>query len=206
MFTGFCGFADIALLIDGSDSIQEQGANDWNKYLHFIKELVSAFGKLGGSIHISLTTFDNAGRVQQKFTPLKNFNLTRITSYPFFGGQGILLKGLRKVAQRIIKESGDRPNAPNALIVFSDIKVDQRNILVMEEARNLRIQGNRIVSVGLMKHVDEDIMRVIASNVQTDYINITDFKQPLGAIERILYRTCIPTNIEKPTEGKYIFI
>ncbi len=34
----------------------------------------------------SYTSFDNIGRVQQKFTPLTKFNLTRNTLYTFFCG------------------------------------------------------------------------------------------------------------------------
>ncbi len=159
---------------------------------------------INGDINIGVVTFDVMARIQIPLTNLNSFDIKRINDITFFGGEGNLFIGLRDVDQQVIRRIGDRPIAPNVVMVISDTTISERQSNIMDIAKKIRDDGSRIISVGLTDNVDEDLLRVISSNVLKDYISISDFHVLPDMARDVVGIACAPSTIPQPTVGKYI--
>ena len=90
-------------------------------------------------------------------------------------------------------QDGDRPNAPNIILLITDGVPNPYDPDELEATVNaVKATGARIVGVGIGDGVNDDIMRSIVSSPASDnYFQLANFNAITAMLERIVQQTCI---------------
>lgn len=186
---------DLVLVIDSSGSIQQ---NRLNSIKNFLVTLISNLDVEPTRTRVGAVFFSQNATVQ--FTLDQYINrqdvIQAIINTPFIGGRTNIADGQRKARLNVLTQSGDRANAQNVVLLFTDgnHNIDTGNTLF--ENRLLKATGGTssnwgyttviTVSVGADGFVDLGMMGALASepyfihtfNV-TSYNNLATLSSPV---------------------------
>lgn len=203
-----CDVADIVFIVDSSGSIQETDTANWGRVLDFIKQVIRKFGATGGDIHFAVVDYsDNAIVEFDLSTYGRDINriIARIDTITYFQGRTDIADGLQTAREQVFGRAGDRPNAPNLAILLTDGVPNEREADTRPQADLLKTIA-KILVVGVTNKIDEQLLRYIATNSRTDYINTPDFAALEGIIDNLVRGACptLAPVTPRPTPGKGI--
>ncbi|OWF42080.1 Collagen alpha-6(VI) chain [Mizuhopecten yessoensis] len=156
--------ADIMILIDGSDSIQDQ---NWREIKNFVSQLVTNFDVGRDAIHVGFVVYSSDVGDHIGLQPFKPKNVLRTLS-------GILrqpkastntAKGIAYVRNEF--KTRGRAGVPKILIVITDGSSDNPRE-TRKQANIAKIEGIRVIAVGIGQTF-RDELRQIASRPEKVY-------------------------------------
>ncbi|XP_067664322.1 uncharacterized protein [Haliotis asinina] len=181
---------DILLIDDVSTSIS--GAH-YEKMKDFEVELVSSSDIEPSVVNVALMTFSGMARV---IFPLKSYTdnktaAVQAAKVPHYeGGSTFLGDAVRLAASDVFVESnGDRPDAENVVIIFTDGKSSQVSVIASNIIK-LHAEATVFV-VPVTTDVDQSTIRLAASPPYQGHIFPISNDLALDKIkERTIYQTC----------------
>ena len=182
---------DVAFLLDSSSSV---GDRNFKKSLHFVKNITEKMSFLSGKTQVSLMTFSDDVRVEFQLNDYTNKKdiLYAMEQSLYDPGGTFLMEALRRVREDVfVPERGDRPSAPNIVVLLVD---GVSNILPQEtlpEGRKSKRAGIHIISVGVGLEKKTEI-RGLASNEDSLFL-VDGFNHLESLVDQVLDRLCADT-------------
>ncbi|XP_012943791.1 collagen alpha-6(VI) chain-like [Aplysia californica] len=162
--------ADIAIVFHLSSGIAP--ANIPKYFVPFLKAILEKANIDGGDVRVSLTNFAKRPRVRfnlAKFKTsadvMKQINAIGRKDRARVGNGANALKNVR--TKIFSKKGGDRPDAPNAVILIMDNKSVGNQKVFFREAEQLKATGAKIITVGMAK-ANAAELRAVASQPADD--------------------------------------
>lgn len=177
--------ADIMILIDGSDSIQD---SDWRNMLLFVKNLINQFDVAEDAIHIGMVVYSSTIGDHIALQPFKNKRLLGLFAENLRHPKGSTNtgKGIAYAVEQF-KIYG-RPNTPKIMIVITDGSSDNPRDTAFQ-ANIAKNQGIRILAVGIGGQQFREELRKIASRIEKVYVR-TSFRELMKLVESIRNMVC----------------
>ncbi|ELU18068.1 hypothetical protein CAPTEDRAFT_56746, partial [Capitella teleta] len=115
---------DLLFLVDGSGSIEQKGADNWNLVISFINSLAGQFDIGPGQTRVGMVTFSNKAQIRIKLNEYYDIDaFTEATQNPSFygGGNTNMSMGLEVAKDSFFTvENGDRLGVPDVVIMLTD--------------------------------------------------------------------------------------
>ena len=173
MILSDCSNADIALVVDTSDSVRTVW-NAQNGLQTFLRLFIEQFDIGFDRTRISSQTFGNSGIVNwilRRHLDLTSM-LNAVPTQRFVGGRTLYDEALRVVrTQQFTETSGDRPNSPNIVVLVTDgTESMEARFAVLQEAQRLRDAGATIYVIGYGPNANREYLQQIAGDPRRIYI------------------------------------
>lgn len=116
---------DISIVIDRTKSV---GANNYDKMLDSVKDLISSYEVGKDKTHFSIVTFADQAEVRVSLGDSKYYSkaalykrLDEMKAKDKLGGVTRTDRALKTVGEEVfVKKNGDRPGSPNVMIILTD--------------------------------------------------------------------------------------
>ena len=181
--------ADIVFVVDASGSI---GPANWEITIDVIQQLVNLLQIGPDAVQVGFVRFNETATTQfrlNQFRDAQSVNAA-VSRVVYTGGMTNLAGGLRQARVDLFQEfNGDRPNAPNMVIVLTDGRPDTEISNTVREADLLKSAGADIITVGVTGNVDGPQLMQIASNPRATLF-VNDFSRLQAEVQRIADLTC----------------
>lgn len=169
--------ADIGILLDGSDSINDRG---FIKEKNFAANLINNLDIGPDTIHASVIVYSTLIGQTIPFTPFKPKTLltilTRNLKQPKVGTN--TAKGINKMREYFRTQG--RSNAPKVMVIVTDGR-STRPRETIAEAELAKREGIVVIAVGVGTEIFRDELRQIATN-ERKLFEVSDF----AALQRII--------------------
>lgn len=152
--------ADIMILLDGSDSIQDR---DWYKMKEFVQLLIDNFDIARDAIHLGMVVYSSRIGDHIGLNSFKDKNMLKLLAGALNHPKDSTntAKGIEYVREKF--RSDGRPGVPKIAIVITDGSSDNpRNTKL--QANAAKNEGIKVLAVGVGGHMFKDELRSIASN------------------------------------------
>lgn len=139
---------DLAILVDGSGSIKR---NNFLRVKSFLKKLIDSLVIGFSQTRVALVQFSRSARVEFYFKRYGNARsvINAINRMRQMRSGTYLHRGLKLTRTKVFQRwSGDRPNAPNTLLILSDGATKYYKY-ARQEALNMKRLGVHVMSVGI---------------------------------------------------------
>ena len=139
---------NLVFLVDGSGSIEAQGAGNFQRSKDFIIALVNTFEVGRDKVNVATVLYWHSYSIVHRLnTHYSNENVVRaIQGMRYPGGGTSTGQGLEVIKNQIFKNLGDRSQIEKVVVVVTDgLSQDS----VVTPARRLRDMGVTIISVGV---------------------------------------------------------
>ena len=116
--------ADIVFLIDSSGSIEFNRQGDYQAELNFVTNVINGFGQVGDNgIRVGLVLFGT--RAESRFylrqSTSKEAVTRAVSSLTYLAAETNIAEAFRVAREeQFTAQNGDRPNAPNVIIIVTD--------------------------------------------------------------------------------------
>ena len=111
-------------LIDSSGSIEFNRRGDYQLELNFVRDVINGFGAVGDNgIRVGLVLFGTkaASRFYLRQSTSKEVVLNAVSSLTYLDAQTNIAEAFKLAREdQFIERNGDRPNAPNVIIIVTD--------------------------------------------------------------------------------------
>jgi len=181
---------DLTFLIDGSGSIRQAGAGNFDLMKTFIKRVIDGFNVGFDNTHVGAIIYSSSSYVKPVFGLGTYFNKKNIDKaiddmqYP--SGGTSTGKALEKARTQLYTPAQDREDKPNVCIVITDGKADDS---VEQPANELRtLKEATIFAIGVGKNYDKAELTKMAGNTRNVYT--ADFNDLENVIEQIKLSAC----------------
>ncbi|KAH9489249.1 hypothetical protein Btru_042187 [Bulinus truncatus] len=162
------GKADIAIVYHLSNAIKPP---EIKNFVQFLKSLLEKANIDTGDVKIAFMNYAKRGRHQFEFTKLKS--KADVFTYLDKIGPGYRAAAsnagvaLKEVQTKLFtKKAGERPDAPNVILLITDIKNSEQTELMLQVAEELKTKDAvKIITVG-MKAADASELKTVASQPQ----------------------------------------
>ncbi|XP_052673852.1 uncharacterized protein LOC128155962 isoform X3 [Crassostrea angulata] len=151
--------ADIMILLDGSDSIQER---DWYKMKEFVQLLIDNFDIARDAIHLGMVVYSSRIGDHIGLNSFKDKNMLKLLAGALNHPKDSTntAKGIEYVREKFRMDG--RPGVPKIAIVITDGSSDNpRNTKL--QANAAKNEGIKVLAVGVGGHMFKDELRSIAS-------------------------------------------
>ncbi|VDI71962.1 Hypothetical predicted protein [Mytilus galloprovincialis] len=177
--------ADILILLDGSDSIQDR---DWTNAKTFVKQLIKQFDVAPDAIHMGIVVYSSNIGDYVSFAPFKPKTMLEIISTSLRQPKHSTntAKGIQYAREQFKKDG--RQGVPKILIVITDGSSDSPRD-THSQAELAKIEGIRILALGVGKQIFKDELRQIASSPRKVY-TATSYITLQGLISEIRNMVC----------------
>jgi uncharacterized protein YegL len=185
---------DLVLLVDSSGSIRDQGENNWDDMMSFLKKI---FDRIDTSqLRAAVVDFSNLANIYINFdsgfqTPTeyqRAIDDTIAKSYQ--GGDTNTALGLRRVRDDVLGSSGNRNAVRDVVIVLTDGHPTLEVDALPDEARRVRDYPALVVAIGVTNNVNRARLEQIASG-SNNVFQVEQFDQLLGEVDTILSEACL---------------
>ena len=179
--------ADIAFLLDASESIQE----NWDTILAYVRALINQLEVDEDVIRVAATQFSTEAHLiyylNRYFTRQGASNA--LVNLRQIEGSTNLRAGFDFIRNNIFQRvNGDRPEAPNILVVITDGFADDRENALLA-ANRLKNDGTQIYMVGVGLDASEDeLMRYASDSRDVTYVESPN--QLLSTVASVISRVC----------------
>lgn len=177
-------------MIDGSGSIRQAGAGNFDRMKDFVKAVIDGFRVSFDQTHVGAIIYSARSHVKVVFGFGTYFDKTSIAKaiddiqYP--SGGTSTGAALRKARENLFTGTQDRDDKPNVCIVITDGKADDD---IVEEAERLRnLAKTTIFAIGVGKNFDKGELEDMAGNKRNVYT--ADFSKLENVIEQIKLSAC----------------
>ena len=181
---------DLAFVIDGSGSIRQAGAGNFDLMKGFIKRVIDGFNVGFDGTHVGAIIYSSSSYVKKVFGLGTYYTKEAIgkaiddIQYP--SGGTSTGKALERVRTQIYTSRQDREDKPNVVIVITDGKADDS---IEGPANDLRISKEAaIFAIGVGKNFDKAELESMAGNPR--YVYTADFNDLDNVIEQIKLSAC----------------
>ena len=180
---------DLTFVIDGSGSIRQAGAGNFDLMKSFIKRVIRGFRIGFENTHVGALIYSSSSYVKPVFGLGSYYTLDGILKaiddiqYP--SGGTYTGKALRTARTQLYTQSQDRDDKPNVCIVITDGKADDP---IKADADALRSEKTTIFAIGVGKNYDEAELVKMAGNRR--YVYTADFSALDNVIEQIKLSAC----------------
>ncbi|XP_062590013.1 uncharacterized protein LOC134251619 isoform X2 [Saccostrea cucullata] len=169
--------ADIGILLDGSDSIDDRG---WTKEKNFAANLINNLDIGPDTIHASVVVYSTLIGQTIPFIPFKPKTLLTILArnlkQPKVGTN--TARGIQKMREYFRTQG--RPNAPKVMVIVTDGRSTRPSATIME-AEQAKREGIIVIAVGVGTQIFRDELRQIATN-ERKLFEVSDF----AALQQII--------------------
>lgn len=169
--------ADIGILLDGSDSIDDRG---WVKEKNFAANLINNLDIGPDTIHASVIVYSTLIGQTIPFIPFKPKTLLTILArnlkQPKVGTN--TARGIKKMREYFRIQG--RPNAPKVMVIVTDGR-STRPSETIAEAELAKREGIVVIAVGVGTQIFRDELRQIATN-ERKLFEVSDF----AALQQII--------------------
>lgn len=151
--------ADIMILLDGSDSIQDR---DWIKMKEFVKLLIDNFDIARDAIHLGMVVYSSRIGDHIGLNSFKDKSMLKLLAGALNHPKDSTntAKGIEYVREKFRMDG--RPGVPKIAIVITDGRSDNPKNSKMQ-ANVAKNEGIKILAVGVGGHMFKDELRSIAS-------------------------------------------
>lgn len=170
---------DLVFAIDESGSIESE---NFALVRQFVSDFVEGFSYGDNGIRVGVVTFasDASNRFFLNTYATRNEVVAAILALPYTEGGTHTDEALRAAqTEQFTAVNGDRPDAPNILIVLTDGLSNGDSDAVVQ-AEQTRAAGIRIYAIGVGDGVNEDELRLMSSEPQqlgVNYFLSSDFAE-----------------------------
>ena len=189
-------------MVDTSGSITERDEYNWDRILKFLADVTTLFFNRG-DVKVAVVSFSDYALVDfllEKYVSLP-YVIAGINNIMYQGGKTDIAAALKSVRENVIGRKGDRPEAPNIVILITDGIPNLAEQDTIPQANLLKQTGAKIVTVGITDAIDPDMLRQIATD-SANFISSPDFTTLGNVVERLFGVACpVPT----PTPGLVFF-
>jgi len=202
---------DAVFLIDSSLSVRElcpldmrsPTTNNWNLVLNFVSEVVGAMPLDRDAARVGVVTFSTAVS-DVDVIPLGQSNAAdastlrrRIRQLPFLGGNTNTTGALRVARHQLARARHAAAAAGTSRKQYVILLTDGANNVdsdPVQEARVLKLDDVRLVTVGISNYVDEAQLKEMASApAEYSYIHARDFRHLNLLVDQLLSRLICST-------------
>lgn len=176
-------------MIDGSGSIRQAGAGNFNRMKDFVNAVIDGFRIGYDQTHVGVIIYSARSYVNVVFglgtyyDKKKIFDAVKEIRYP--SGGTYTGAALRKARDSLYTFTQDREDKPNVCIVITDGKAEDS---IAEEAEALRNRQTTIFAIGVGKQFDRGELEQMAGNKRNVYT--ADFSDLENVIEQIKLSAC----------------
>lgn len=165
---------DLAMLVDGSGSINYQNPQNFDRMKKFMKGISRRFNVAKDGTHIGIVLYSSNVQVVSPFEQHMTISsLEAVIDGMRYPGMGTLTgKGLNTVRTSLFGASA-RPGVPNVLLVITD-GISQDDVL--KPSASLRNMGVTIFSIGIGKNFNQKQLEDMATDPDTEHVFKADFK------------------------------
>ena len=180
---------DLTFVIDGSGSINDAGANNFNRMKSFIKLIIDGFRIGFDETHVGAVIYSSSIYVKKVFGLESYYNkdgiFRAIDEIRYPRGGTSTGKALELTRTALYTARQDREDKPNVCIVITDGKADDS---IAGPAADLRATETTIFAIGVGKNYDENELVRMAGNRENVFT--ADFDNLDSVIERIKLSAC----------------
>ena len=165
MFFSGCRQADIGFLLDSSSSV---GSRNFQKEKHFVETFANNFHISPHRIQIAVATYSSRVHDQFHFNTHANqqSTLQGIAAIPYTAGNTHTDVALEFASHTLFRiQNGDRPTAPNFLIVITDGRSISSS-LTYAAANILHKEHIKTFAIGVGARIHQNELNHIASDPQ----------------------------------------
>lgn len=162
-------FADVALVVDVSGSIEGNGKypGRFNKYIKwFLKTFVKGLHVASGRVQVGMVTFGNSGHLEFGLTSDLDKVIGKIELYDYKGQSNTNTSGGIEVMRTQLLSSKDpnyRPNSAHIAVVVTDGASNLDKDKTITSAKNARNDKIILLGIGVTKEVNLDELTGIAT-------------------------------------------
>ncbi|KAL3859113.1 hypothetical protein ACJMK2_009345 [Sinanodonta woodiana] len=177
--------ADIVFLLDSSGSV---GADNFQKMLGFVKDVVNTFNIGLLDVQIGVDTFETNVKTQFTLNQYHDSNsiqaaVGKINYVPGYTHTGEALKYMRE--HSFSAAAGDRPDVPNIAIVVTDGQ-SNNHALTVSEAKLTQSSNITVLALGVGKAIDRAELGDIATNPDSQNVYTADSFDALKSLKDLL--------------------
>ena len=173
MILSDCNNADIALVVDTSDSVRPVW-NGTTGVTRFLQLFINQFNIGLDRTRISSQTFGNRARVNWILRRYgdKQSMIDAVLRQEFIGGRTFYDLAFREIlAAQFTETSGDRPFSPNKVVLVTDgTESLESRFAVLQEARRIRDTGAEVYVIGYGPNVNREYLIEIAGAPSRVYL------------------------------------
>ncbi|CAD5113974.1 DgyrCDS3137 [Dimorphilus gyrociliatus] len=182
--------ADIIFLVDSSGSV---GRDNFYKILKFIVKITSDMQVSQNHTRIGIATYSNDARIEYYLNEFnKSSELENISQrIPYRYGGSHVAKGFEVICnEAFVLNKGDRPSAPNFIVLISDGVSNIRKWMTIRQAEECKDSGVRIFGLGVGLSPEIEIKAVVSEDTQRHTYLIGNFDELLNISENINQAIC----------------
>ena len=179
--------ADILFIFDASSSV---GITNFNKEKDFVKTLINSFPIGPKSVQVGRITFSTSDSYFYLISHTTKSTLVKaISESPYITGVTHTEKALHDARTVIFTpQHGDRPNAPNIVVLLTDGYSNDR-VRTQQEAALLHKDGVRVIAVGIGHYNITELGHIASSPHDTFAVaNFSQLSQQF--VGKILQSVC----------------
>jgi len=181
------------LVLDQSTSIVIDTYDNWDvQVLGFAKRIADAFLIGRDQTQIALVKFSDEIEIVFHLNTYgdRQSVLDAIGNVDISGGDTNIAAALRTAREMMFTEqNGSRPDVPKILILLTDGAANQEASSTLPEADLTKASNITIYTVGVTDKVDEDQLRVVASNPNYFFF-ASDFTQLSSVVQQVVASSC----------------
>ncbi|XP_023931458.1 uncharacterized protein LOC112041919 [Lingula anatina] len=180
------GEADLAFLVDSSDSL---GEADFKTEMDFVSRMVRGFDIGPDNVRVGMVTFASSSDLRFKLNehPTQAGLLKAVDDVPFTPGATATHLGLSRARLQLFVPPGDRRGIVNIAIILTDgaSTFPDRTKIAAEMLKRQAI----VYAIGIGKELNEDELALMATDSDKVFI-VTSFEQLLQFRSRIADAIC----------------
>ncbi len=183
--------ADVVFLLDSSTSVTEP---NFETMLEFVSGVVQRLGVDSGIDRVAVATYLDDAVLHESLNQYQTSDAVRrrVVNIRYRPGYSNLAVALETIHENVFGRYGDRPQAPNILVVVTDGIDNEATVSdVRRKASALRGDGVYIITVPAAYEGSVQNMKKIASKPANDYVfRARTFDDLASLQQRILDRIC----------------
>ena len=161
---GSNGDLDVGFILDGSGSINDAGANNWNRLLYFISDVITQLPEQG--TQVGVVVFSETAELKIRLNEYhdQDMLLDAVKQLTYPGSHTNTAGGLYVARSQLFHEyCGDRVNASNVAVLITDgvSTINPENTI--PNAQALHRDGVRVICVGIGGNISKDEIKAISS-------------------------------------------
>ncbi|KAK3591356.1 hypothetical protein CHS0354_040317 [Potamilus streckersoni] len=177
--------ADIVFLLDSSGSV---GADNFQKMLGFVKDVVNSFNIGQMDVQVGVETFATNAKTEFTLNQYHDSNsiqaaVGKINYVPGYTHTGEALKYMRE--HSFLAAAGDRPDVPNIAIVVTDGQ-SNNHALTVSEAKLTQATNVTVLALGVGKAIDRAELGDIATDPDSQNVYTAESFDALKSLRDLL--------------------
>ena len=192
VFTDCSHAVDVIFLIDSSSSVGEE---NFDIIRRFLSNTIQEMHIDTGHVRVSVVSFSQEVHTHfllDRFSR-KETMLEAVLNIPYYYGTSSLRDALREVRNNVMKKrNGDRPDAPNVLIIVTDGTPSIHTRQTELEAQRLQEERVHVMAVGVDLQGDDEerVGQIVTPPIVKNLISIKGFDQLTETKNRISSSIC----------------